>query len=82
MCVTDLHKMSSDYLAAHTFVQDSVDYIFCKYRVTWDEARIICLSYKAELATMDSDRKARVAIHTIVDSDLRKYLSTKFNLRI
>lgn len=57
----------------HIFVDDNIEYIFGEYRVNWDEARVICLSYKAELATIDTDRKAQTAIHVIIDNDLRKY---------
>lgn len=70
--IIGLYKIPSAYLAAHTFVHDSVEYIFYEYHVTWDEARMMCLSYKAELATVDSDRRARAAIRAIADSDLRE----------
>lgn len=56
----------------YIFVDDNTEYIFGGYRVNWDEARVICLSYKTDLATIDTDRKAQTAIHVIID-DLHKY---------
>ncbi|XP_072750603.1 macrophage mannose receptor 1-like isoform X2 [Anoplolepis gracilipes] len=66
-------NLSSNDFTTHIFVDDNVEYIFCGYRVTWDEARVICLSYKAELATVDTDRKVQTAIHAIVDNNLPIY---------
>ncbi|XP_032662642.1 uncharacterized protein LOC116840255 [Odontomachus brunneus] len=62
--------LSHDYFDTHTFVHDETEYILCSYGVTWHEACVICLSYKAELATVNTDRQAQVVSREIADSDL------------
>ena len=37
---------------------DNIEYTFYDYRVTWEEARIICLEYESELATLDVEENA------------------------
>lgn len=73
--------LSPDYLDTHSFVHDNTEYILCGYGVTWHEARVICSSYKAELATVDTDRQARAVSRAIADSDLREYGSPEVHLR-
>ncbi|XP_015610535.1 uncharacterized protein LOC107275188 isoform X2 [Cephus cinctus] len=52
-----------------SFVFQDIEYLLCGYRVTWDEAHIICLSYKAQLATLDSEPKSDFVVRAIAESN-------------
>lgn len=54
--------------SAESFVHGDSEYIFCGYRVPWNEARIICMSYKAELATLNTEGDSNFIAEAITDS--------------
>ena len=55
-----------------TVVLNKIEYSFYDYRVTWDEARIICSGRKAQLTSLDTEEKARVITQEASESSLGK----------
>lgn len=49
---------------------DKIEYLFYDYYVTWEEARIICLGYDSQLATLDTEKKATSLTRMTSESSL------------
>ncbi|XP_033209495.1 uncharacterized protein LOC117168167 isoform X2 [Belonocnema kinseyi] len=54
----ELLNSDSEYDKVEIFNFDDVEYLFFVYQVTFDEARVICLNYKAQLAVLNTKEKA------------------------
>ncbi|KAG7188671.1 hypothetical protein KM043_008294 [Ampulex compressa] len=66
---TRISNSPNGHYSREKFFHDDAVYIFYDQRVSWDEARVICLSYKAQLATIDGNERAEFIARSIIDSN-------------
>lgn len=64
--------VGSNYVweAMETIIFNKIEYLFFNKRVTWDEARIICLGRQEKLATLDLEDEANFLARESSESSL------------
>lgn len=53
-------------------------YLFFSERVTWEEARLLCLNYNAKLAILNDMEKATAIAQALAESDICKEKKSRF----